>query len=89
MANILDLDKCRAKKTSPRIQILKDSKKMALAISTRTCCLCDETKSCVGKTGVCAYCFEHVLTCEEQKIAEEEAQHKIITIQVTDDRWNK
>ena len=89
MANILSIDECRAKKTSPRIQILKDSKKIAQSISSRTCCMCDEKKACVGKTGVCAYCFENVLTPEEQKVAEEESKHKIITIHVTDDRWEK
>ena len=89
MSNIVSLDECRAKKISPKMQILKDSKKIAQAISSRTCCLCNEKKACVGKTGVCAYCFENALTPEEKKIAEEESKHKIITIQVTDDRWKK
>lgn len=85
--NILSLDEIRAKKRSPTAQLLKDSRKMARAISTRTCVICNTKKSCVNKAGVCSYCFENVLTPEEKIIAEEEAKHKIIKIQVIDDRW--
>ena len=88
-SNILSLDKIRAKKKSPTAQLLKDSRKMARAISTRTCIICNTKKSCVSKAGVCSYCFVNVLTPEEKVIAEGEAKHKIIKIQVTDDRWEQ
>ncbi len=86
---ILSLDEIRAKKRSAVIQLLKDSKKVAAAISTRTCLICSAKKACVSKSGVCSYCFEKELTQEEKKIAEREAKHKIIKIQVVDDRWEQ
>ena len=88
-SNILSLDEIRAKKRSTTAELLKDSRKTASAISTRTCIICSTKKSCVSKAGVCSYCFENVLTPEEKMIAEEEAKHKIIKIQVTDDRWEQ
>ena len=88
-SNILSLAEIRTKKRSPTVQLLKDSRKMAYAISTRTCVICNTKKSCVNKAGVCSYCFENVLTPEEKIIAEEEAKHKIIKIQVIDDRWEQ
>ena len=88
-SNILSLDEIRAKKRSATVQLLKDSRKMARAISTRTCVICNTKKSCVNKAGVCSYCFENVLTPEEKVIAEHEAKLKIIKIQVIDDRWEQ
>lgn len=85
--NILNLDEIREKKRSGTIQLLKDSRKIAHAVETRTCVICDSVKSCVNKAGICSYCFENILTPEEQKIAQEEARHKIIKIHVVDDRW--
>jgi hypothetical protein len=87
--NILNLDEIRAKKITGTVQLLKNSKKIARAISNRKCVICNTKKSCVNKAGVCAYCFENVLSPEEKKIAEEEAKHKIIKIQVIDDRWKQ
>ena len=84
---ILDLDEIRAKKQTSTVHILKDSKKIARAISDRTCIICNTRKACVNKAGVCSYCFENELTPQEKKIAAEEAKHKIIKIQVLDDRW--
>ena len=72
--NILSLDEIRAKKRSVTARLLKDSGKVARAISTRTCVICNTEKSCVNKAGVCSYCFENVLTPEEKIIAEEEAK---------------
>ncbi len=87
--NILDLDEIRAKKRSSTAELLRNSQRIAKAISVRTCVLCNVKKSCVNKTGVCSYCFDNVLTPEERSIAEEEAEHKIIKIQVIDDRWGQ
>jgi hypothetical protein len=87
--NIFCLDEIRSKKITTTAQLLKNSKKVTAAISTRTCLVCNSKKACVGKTGVCSYCFDHLLTHEEKIIAEEEAKHKIIRIQVIDDRWEK
>jgi hypothetical protein len=88
-SNILNLDEIRIKKKTATTQLLKDTKKMARAISTGTCVICNKKKSCVNKAGVCSYCFENVLNPEERLIAKEEAKHKIIKIQVLDDRWEK
>lgn len=87
--NVFVLDELRAKKKSPLSQILKETKKVAAAIAARTCLICNTKKACVSKTGVCSYCFEHELTSEEKTIAEKEAKHKIIKIQVTDNRWEQ
>ncbi len=85
--NIVDLDRRRARKQTPTAQLLKDSKKISEAVSKRTCVICNAQKACVNKTGVCSYCFENELTPEEKHIAREEASHKTIQIQVSDDRW--
>ncbi|MBW1714606.1 MAG: hypothetical protein JRJ77_02105 [Deltaproteobacteria bacterium] len=68
--------------------ILKDTKRIALAIETRTCALCDTMKMCVNKTGLCAACYLN-LSPIEKKVADKEAEHKKIQLLVTDDRWKK
>ena len=70
------------------VAILKDTKRIALAIETRTCALCDTIKMCVNKTGLCAACYLN-LSPREKKVADEEAQHKKIQLLATDDRWKK
>ena len=87
--NILNLEATRAKRNTPAALLLKDSRKVAEAISRRTCVICNTQKACVNKSGVCSYCFESVLTPEEKKIAQDEAKYKIIKIQVIDERWEK
>ncbi len=86
---IVNLEEMRARKQTPVARLLKDPAKVAHAIETRTCIICNTVKSCVNRAGVCSYCFEEVLTPEEQAIAREEAKHKIIKIQVIDDRCQK
>lgn len=70
------------------LAILKDTKRIALAIETRTCALCDTMKMCVNKTGLCAACYLN-LSPREKKVADEEAEHKKIQLLATDDRWKK
>ena len=70
------------------VAILKDTKRIALAIETRTCALCDIIKMCVNKTGLCAACYLN-LSPREKKVADEEAEHKKIQLLATDDRWKK
>ena len=70
------------------LAILKDTKRIALAIETRTCALCDTIKMCVNKTGLCAACYLN-LSPREKKVADEEAEHKKIQLLATDDRWKK
>ena len=70
------------------VAILKDTKRIALAVETRTCALCDTMKMCVNKTGLCAACYLN-LSPREKKVADEEAQHKEIQLLVTDDRWGE
>ncbi len=84
---IVDFEEVRQRRVNPTATLLKDTIKIAEAISERTCVICNEQKSCVNKTGVCVACFESVLTDEEKKLAVEEARHKIISIDVKDDRW--
>jgi len=86
-SNIVDLDEIRAHKKPSVTQLLKDSRKTAQAIATHTCLICSSKKMCVNTTGVCATCYDTVLTREEKIVAQEEAQHKNIKITVTDDRW--
>jgi len=86
-SKVLDFNKIKAQKKPSVTRLLKDSRKAADAIATRTCIICGATKGCVNKTGVCAYCFDNVLTSEERQTAKQEAQHKIIKINVEDDRW--
>ncbi|MFO8165834.1 MAG: hypothetical protein ACQEQO_01370 [Thermodesulfobacteriota bacterium] len=68
--------------------ILRDTKKIAMAIQQRTCALCNATKMCVNRTGLCAACYLN-LSPQEKKIADEEARHKKIELKVTDDRWEE
>jgi hypothetical protein len=68
------------------LAILKDTKRIAMAIQQRTCVLCEKMKMCVNKTGLCAACYLN-LTPKEKKIADEEARHKKVELKVTDDRW--
>jgi hypothetical protein len=75
----------KEEKSSPTT-LLRDTKKVALAIQHKTCLLCHTKKMCVNLTGLCASCYD-ALSPLEQKIADNEAQHKSIEIKVTDDRW--
>lgn len=70
------------------LAILKDTKRIAIAIEKRTCIQCNTMKMCVNKTGLCAACY-HDLAPEERKVADEEARHKKIDLKVTDDRWEE
>ena len=68
--------------------ILKDSKRIAMAVEQRTCVICNTTKKCVNKTGLCVSCYRD-LSPRQKKVADEEAQHKIVEFIVTDDRWKE
>ena len=68
--------------------ILKDTKRIAMAIQQRTCVICNTMKMCVNRTGLCAACYLN-LGPKEKKIADEEAEHKKIELKVTDDRWEE
>ena len=68
--------------------ILKDTKRIAMAIERRTCVLCDTMKMCVNRTGLCGACYLN-LSPKEKKIADEEAEHKKIELKVADDRWEE
>jgi len=85
--NIINLEQIRLRKKSGIIQVLRDTRAAAQSIAEHICLICRAKKMCVNKTGVCAACYDNVLTDEEKKVADEEAQHKIIKIVVTDDRW--
>jgi hypothetical protein len=65
---------------------LRDSKRVAEAIRKRTCILCEKTKMCVNKTGLCASCYLN-LDPQEKSVADEEARHKRVELTVIDDRW--
>jgi len=87
---IVSLDQARKAKTGEGsvFAILKDTKRIAMAIQKRTCILCNTMKMCVNKTGLCAACYLN-LSPKEKKIADEEAKHKKIELKVTDDRWKE
>jgi len=68
--------------------ILRDSKRVAEAIRHRRCILCEKTKMCVNKTGLCASCYLN-LNPQDKRVAGEEARHKRVELKVTDDRWDK
>jgi len=87
VVSLEDVWKAR-KKGGYMLAILKDTARIALAIQTRTCALCDTVKMCVNKTGLCGACYLN-LNPREKKVADEEARHKKIQLVVTDDRWGK
>ena len=66
--------------------LLHDTHQAAEAIQHKTCMLCHARMLCVNKTGLCASCYSE-LSPKEKKMADQEAQHKIIEVTVTDDRW--
>lgn len=86
--NVIHLEQVRRIRTGEGsvFAILKDTKRIAMAIEQRTCVLCNTMKMCVNKTGLCAACYLN-LSPQEKKIADEEAKHKRIRLKVTDDRW--
>lgn len=69
------------------LTLLHDTHAAARAIHHKTCLLCSTRKLCVNKTGLCASCY-NTLHPQEKKVADSEAAHKIITITVSDDRWD-
>lgn len=69
------------------IAILKNSRRVAVAIEKRQCIICKNVKMCVNKTGLCAACYLN-LSPKEKLIADEEARHKRIEFKVLDDRWD-
>jgi hypothetical protein len=75
-------------KKSHLAALLTDSRRVAEAIRQKTCILCEKTKMCVNKTGLCAACYLN-LTSEEKRLADEEARHKRVELRVTDDRWGE
>jgi len=80
-----DIWRARGHKWST-MAILKDSKRIAMAIEKRTCVLCSTAKNCVNKTGLCVSCYRD-LSPPQKKVADEEAQHKKVEFIVIDDRW--
>ncbi len=70
------------------VAILKDMKRIAMAIEKRTCVLCNTTKVCINKTGLCTACYSK-LSPREKGVADEEARHKKIHLTVADDRWSR
>ncbi len=75
-------------KTVHLTAILMDSRRVAEAIRQKTCILCEKTKMCVNKTGLCAACYLN-LTPEDKRVADEEARHKRVELRVIDDRWGE
>jgi hypothetical protein len=88
--NIISLEKARKEKEGKDsiIPFLKDTRKVARAIQSRTCLFCHVNKMCVNKTGLCATCYSD-LASSEKRVADKEAEHKIIQVNVIDDRWKK
>jgi hypothetical protein len=86
---VISLEGQRSKKHAPApvVSVLQDTRAAARAMQDKTCLLCRSKKPCVNKTGLCAACY-NTLTPQEKKIANSEAAHKIITVTVSDDRWN-
>jgi len=87
---VVSLEGQRSKKHAHTalVSVLRDSRAAARAMQDKTCLICRSKKLCVNKTGLCAACY-NTLTSKEKKIADSEAAHKIITITVSDDRWNE
>ena len=86
---VVSLEGQRRKKHAPSsvVSVLQDTREAARAMQDKTCLLCRSKKLCVNKTGLCAACY-NTLTPQEKKIADSEAAHKIVTVTVSDDRWN-
>jgi hypothetical protein len=86
---VVNIDTIRQQKRGKGslVGLLHDTRQTAHAIQQKTCMLCHERKLCVNKTGLCASCYGE-LSPKEKQIADHEAQHKIIEVTVTDDRWN-
>lgn len=70
------------------IALLHDTHRAAHAIQHKTCMQCRARKLCVNKTGLCVSCYS-ALSPKEKQVADQEAQHKIIEVTVTDDRWDR
>ncbi len=87
-AKIINLEKARKEKEGEDsiIPFLKDSRKVAHSIQNKTCLFCHAKKMCVNKTGLCASCYSD-LASNEKRVADKEAEHKIIQVNVIDDRW--
>jgi len=83
---VINITEIRKEKQGSLVFLLKDTRKAALAIKHKTCLNCQTKKMCVNITGLCSSCYSN-LTPEEKAVADKEAQHKIIEIKVTDDRW--
>ena len=83
---VINITEIRKEKQGSLVFLLKDTRKAALAIKHKTCLNCQTKKMCVNITGLCSSCYSN-LTPEEKAVADNEAQHKIIEIKVTDDRW--
>ena len=86
---VVSLDGRRRKKNAPTsvLSVLQDTRAAARAMQEKTCLLCRSKKLCVNKTGLCAACY-NTLPPREKKIADSEAAHKIVTVTVSDDRWD-
>ena len=85
-SKVINITDVRQEKQRSIVVLLKDTRKTALAIKHKTCLNCQTKKMCVNITGLCSLCYSN-LTPEERAVADKEAQHKIIEIKVTDDRW--
>jgi len=85
---VINLEKARKEKEGQDsiIPFLEDTRKVARAIQNKTCLFCHAKKMCVNKTGLCATCYSD-LASHEKRIADKEAAHKIIQVNVIDDRW--
>ena len=83
---VINITEIRKEKQGSLLFLLKDTRKAVLAIKHKTCLNCQTKKMCVNITGLCSSCYSN-LTPEEKAVADNEAQHKIIEIKVTDDRW--
>ena len=86
---VVHIDTLREKKRGKGsvLALLHDTRQVAHAIQNKTCMQCHSRKLCVNKTGLCASCYS-ALSTKEKQVADHEAQHKIIEVTVTDDRWD-
>ena len=87
---VVQIEKARKKKEEKGsiIALIKNTRKAALAIQSKTCLLCQTKKLCVNITGLCSACYNNLIP-NEKNLANLEAQHKTIEVKVTDDRWDK